>query len=147
MINRSKSTLFLIEQIIAIAVFAICAVACIRIISTAYFNSRDSRDIGFAIIAAESVAEGFKSVSGDFGQVADIFKGTKTDINGEAAVFVYYDTNWQLSTDRDASFILSLSENKTTDFSSYRLVEGVVSVERISGDELISFNIASITEG
>jgi len=147
MINRSKSTLFLIEQLLAIAVFAVCAVACVRIITTAFLYSKDSRDVGFAIIAAENVAEGFKAVSGNFELIADMFGSEKTQSNGEPAVTIYYDTNWQITNASNASFILCLNSSKVTEFSSHQLIEGNLSVERISGDELISFNIASIMEG
>ncbi|MCL2627780.1 MAG: hypothetical protein FWD44_03670 [Oscillospiraceae bacterium] len=146
-INRSKSSLFLIEQLIAIAVFAICAVACIRIISTAYFYSRDSRDIGFAIIAAENAAENFKAVSGDFEIVADILGGSKTQADGNLVITVYYDNDWQITDDTNASFVLYLNSGSVKELSSFRLIEGNVSVERTSGDELISFGIAITTKG
>ena len=130
MVNRSKSSLFLIEQLIAVAVFAICAVACIKIISTAYFYSRDSRDTGFAIIAAENAAESFKAASGDL-DLLDLL--------------VYYDKNWTLTDEQNAAYMLSIHSDSVRGYSTYNLVEGKVSVKRISGDELISLNVAAIS--
>jgi len=46
MVRRSRSTLFLMEQLIVIAVFAICAAACVKILTTSYFMAKQTRDTG-----------------------------------------------------------------------------------------------------
>lgn len=146
MAGRSKSTLFLIEQLIVIAVFAICAVACIRIISTAYLYSRDSRDIGFAVIAAENAAETFKATSGDFYFVADLIGGAV--VNGDSEVIVYFDSDWEASIGENAAHILKLTETDSEFFGGHTLISANVSVFRYFGDnigdELISFDVATI---
>jgi len=129
-INRSKSTLFLIEQLIVVAVFAICAVACIRIISTAYLHSRDSRDVGFAIIAAENMAESFKASPDNFDR---------------AQTNIYYDKNWQIVTHADSSYVAFFDISNITEYTTHKLIEGNINVKRITGDELISFNVAAIS--
>jgi len=151
-LNRSKSTLFLIEQLIVVAVFAICAVACIRIISTAYLYSRDSRDVGFAIIAAENVTESFKAVSGELEHVAYIIGGSVAEIDGMSTVTIYYDKNWQVTDAANALYVLHLNETGITNYFSHdrvthTLIEGNISARRITGDELISFNVAAISTG
>ena len=70
--TRSKSTLFLIEQLIVIAVFAISAAACITILTSAYFTSVESRDIKNAILVAENVAETFKATNGSPESIAGL---------------------------------------------------------------------------
>jgi len=130
MINRSKSTLFLIEQLIVVAVFAICAVACIRIISTAYLYSRDSRDVGFAIIAAENLAERFKVSPDGFDR---------------AQINIYYDKNWQIVSPEDSTYVSSFDVSNITEYPTHRLIEGNINVKRNTGDELISFNVAAIS--
>jgi len=129
-INRSKSTLFLIEQLIVVAVFAICAVACIRIISTAYLYSRDSRDVGFAIIAAENLAESFKATPDNFDR---------------AQISIYYDKDWQIVTHANSSYVALFDINNITEYPTHRLIEGNINVKRVTGDELISFNVAAIS--
>ena len=128
-INRSKSTLFLIEQLIVVAVFAICAVACVRIISTAYLYSKDSRDVGFAIIAAENLAESFKASPDNFDR---------------AQISIYYDKDWQPVTHADSSYVAFFDISNITEYPTHRLIEGNINVKRITGDELISFNVAAI---
>ena len=129
-INRSKSTLFLIEQLIVVAVFAICAVACIRIISTAYLHSRDSRDVGFAIIAAENLAENFKAAPDNFDR---------------AQISIYYDKNWQIVTHSDSSYVAFFDIINITEYPTHRLIEANINVKRNTGDELVSFNVAAIS--
>ena len=157
MTNRSKSTLFLIEQLIVIAVFAICAVACISILTAAYFNAKNSQATSNAIITAESAAEVFKVTGDDFSAIADILGGTTTVAGfgtaGVAVVAVYYDTEWQLSNFIHASYVLYLvidaaeSAESIQNSQDYTIITGRVVVENISGDELITLKVAARING
>jgi len=142
--NRSKSTLFLIEQLIVIAVFAICAAACITILTNAYSNARDSRDISNALLAAESASESFKAVSGDFGSIARILGGSVLTAGGADTVIVYYDRSWQVSTESDAHYMLRLVRGGSQPPPS-RLLTGELTVERIDGAQLVTFPLAVIS--
>jgi len=139
--QRSKSTLFLIEQLIVIAVFAVCAAACISILANAFFLSRDSRDISNALFAAESVAETVKATSGDFNLAAEIggWPTGYTD-RSDGATLVFFDSSWQVSGMTDAEFVLRKSD---LDAQNPRLLSFEISVSRIiSGDELVTFPLA-----
>ena len=140
--TRSRSTLFLIEQLIVIAVFAMCAAACARILTAAYFNAIDSRDINNAILYAENGAESFKTTSGDLGTVAEIMGGFFTSSNTGGNVTVFFDNRWQVSSEVDARYILLL-ESRNADAALPNLVTGDLSVERSNGDKLISFPVAA----
>ncbi|MCL2201817.1 MAG: hypothetical protein FWB75_07605 [Oscillospiraceae bacterium] len=146
--QRSKSTLFLIEQLIVIAVFAICATACISILTNAYFQARDSRDISNALLAAESVAESFKAVSGDFDTAAEISGGQAELLDGGyRAITVFFDSNWQVSSETAAEYILRLTGNHSAPPPAVPtptplLTTTTLTVNRISGDELVSFPVA-----
>jgi len=142
---RSKSTLFLIEQLIVIAVFAICATACIRIVTNAYFFAIDSRDVSNALIVAESGADTFKAVAGDFQKAAELLGGVSESIGSGMIIAVFYDDKWQLSQEEDAHYILQLIYDwSPQDFLPLYEVE--LSVAKISGDELIAFPVAVIPE-
>jgi len=145
--NRSKSTLFLIEQLIVVAVFAICAVACVRILTTAYFNSRDTRDISHAMIVAETVAESFKAVSGDFNRTASIIGGSVSNLDGYDAVIVYFDSGWHLIDSRNggqAYYVLHLISNGN-ESENPRIHAGQVTVSRVhyDADILIDFEVVA----
>ena len=138
---RSKSTLFLIEQLIVIAVFAICAAACISILAHSYFLARDSRDVSNALLVGETVAESFKAVSGDFQLAAELSGGSVGDVDGSQSIVVFYDDSWQVSNESAAEYVLRLTQDDGAARSS-RLLAGELTVSRISGDELVAFPVA-----
>ena len=146
MTQHSKSTLFLIEQLIVIAVFAVCAVACISILTAAYFNANDSQATNHAMQKAESCAEVFKVTGDDFGAIANIMGGTTTSaglgISGVAVVAVYYNSSWQISNESNANFVLRLIIESALNIHDHSLIQGKVIVERISGEELVSLTVA-----
>ncbi|MCL2366007.1 MAG: hypothetical protein FWC75_03045 [Oscillospiraceae bacterium] len=138
--SRSKSTLFLIEQLIVIAVFAICAAACISILANAYFLARDSRDISNALLAAESVAETVRATSGDFDLAAQIGGWPESFTErGTQARLVFFDSNWQMSDFSDAEYILRLIDSSSL---NPHLLSFEISVSRTTGDELVTFPLA-----
>ena len=144
--TRSKSTLFLIEQLIVIAVFAICAVACISILTSAFFFATDSGDTSRALIEAQSSAEVFKATGGDFWAVADMMGGTvNIGDSSEILVSVFYDRHWQVvSYEQTGGFVLHIAgEALAPGESALSPVLGEVSVSRVVGDSLISFPVAA----
>jgi len=143
---RSKSTLFLIEQLIVVAVFAICAAACVRIFTAAYFTASESRDINNAIHIAESGAESFKATGGDIGKVADILGGTAHGEGDAAVAVVYYDSSWQVAAYAGAQYCLTLSVLEQQPATPL-LISGELSVETLGGELLIAFPLASVTCG
>jgi len=147
MTNRSKSTLFLIEQLIVIAVFAICAVACISILTASYFYANDGSAVSNAIIKAESGAEVFKVTGSDFTAAADILGGSITSetsaAGGVSVLSVYYDSSWQICSESNASYVLHLVIESVQGTADFEVITGRVTVGRISGEELISLKAAA----
>jgi len=161
MTHRSKSTLFLIEQLIVIAVFAICAAACISILTAAYFYTVDSKATDNALIKAQSAAEIFKATGGDFGAMTSILGGAKAQEADEAeeadmpltivvsSMVVFYDSDWRSCGFDDAVYLLSLTVDSPEQFGSeLSLATGLITVSKVSGGELISFPLAArVKEG
>jgi len=145
--TRSKSTLFLIEQLIVVAVFAICAVACISILTSAFFFAHDSSDTSRALIEAQNSAEIFKATGGDFEAVADLMGGAvNVDGYNRPVLRVFYDRHWQtVAYEQIGGFVLNI-EGETPlapgDFQR-RAVMGELSVSRVAGDSLIAFPVAA----
>jgi len=142
---RSKSTLFLIEQLIVIAVFAICATACIRIVTNAYFYAIDSRDVSNALIIAESAADTIKAVAGDYNRAAELLGGFAESVDGAVSLYVYFDEGWQAGQEKDAHYVLRLNYDWSPD-NLLPLYVFELSVEKVSGEELVSFPVAVIPE-
>jgi len=147
MTNRSKSTLFLIEQLIVIAVFAVCAVACISILTASFFYANDSNAVNNAIVKAESSAEVFKVTGTDFTAAANILGGKTTSkslgADGVSVIAVYYDNYWQVGNEENASYVLNIIIESAQGAQDFDVITGRVTVGRITGEELISLNIST----
>ena len=138
--NRSKSTLFLMEQLIAILVFAFCAAACVKTFVTSYMMVVESNDRNNALIVAESYAEGYKAVHGSLSEASAVLGGTVS--SDEHTLVVYYDKKWQACEAKDAFYILNLINRQQAEIEP-TLVLGDISIVKSSGDEIISFTTAA----
>ena len=135
--NRSRSTLFLIEQLIVITVFAVCATVCVSIFVDSYLMANYTRDINHALAAAKGGAECFKAY-GDPRKTAAVLGGD--DGSGDATDgVVYYDAGWRVCGAAEAAYALRLrpGSDEVLPLSLCQL-----SVEKISGEEIIGFTVA-----
>jgi type II secretory pathway pseudopilin PulG len=148
MTQRSKSTLFLIEQLIVIAVFAICAAACISILTASFFYATDAQAAGNAILKAETAAELYKATGGDVHMIAG-FLGGVVESGGDAHpgtiyAAIYYNQAWQISNEATASFVLRIKSAGTSyALHGIRLESGGITVEKITGEKFVDFPIAA----
>ena len=140
--RRSKSTLFLMEQLIVVAVFAICAAACVTILTESFFIANETRDHGNAILIAESGAECFKNTAGNIGKVADLMGGAQGSVDGNTAAIVYYDESWLVCGETDAAYRMQLVRNDSGS-GGQALISGVLSVEKMDGEEIIAFPVSA----
>ena len=137
--RRSKSTLFLMEQLIVVATFAICAAACVKILASSYFIASETRDINNAIRAAQTGAECYKAVSGDIGEMARILDGYTFSVDGADSVVMYYDNNWEACGEANAQYVFRLVSGAPGPAS---LQTGELSVAKLIGEEIIAFSVA-----
>ena len=89
--NRSKSTLFLMELIIVIFFFSICAAICVNVFGSAQQMARDSHHLSNAVMPARSPPGCYKSADGDTGAAVELLDGAMSEDHG----IVYYDKEWQ----------------------------------------------------
>ena len=143
---RSRSTLFLIEQLIVIAIFALCAAACAKILTAAYFSAADSRDLSNALHIAESGAESFKATGGDTGKVAEILGGVSGSVDGADAAIVYYNDRWLACGEDSACYRLRLIKG-APDTGGGRPVYGELSIEKLTGEPIIALTVAAGDRG
>ena len=140
--SRSRSTLFLMEQLIVVATFAVCAAACIKILTASYFMATETRDTSNAIRAAESSAECYKAVSGDIEMTARIMGGVAVNIDGSAAAVIYFDKDWRVSGEQDAAYLLRITDDGPA-AGPAALSSGSLSVEKLNGGEILAFPVAA----
>ena len=133
--SKSRSTLFLIEQLVAVAVFAVCAAVCVSIFIHAYLMANEARDIGNGLKVAKNASEAFKAFA-DVHETAGFIRGYD-----DGTYVVYFDRDWRVSHRSDAAYVLRLSPDY--DQSSQGISVGNLSVERISGEVVVAFAIAA----
>lgn len=108
-----KLGLFLIEQILAILVFAVAAAICVQLFANAYLQSRANGELNYALLTAQNGAEAFKAAHGDWQATADILDDRVETIDGKATICLTYDSNWQTVDDANAAYIMELSAANT----------------------------------
>lgn len=94
----SKSVLFLMELVVVLLFFAICAAICISVFGSAQQMARDSRDLSNGTMAARSAASCYKSAEGNLEQTMVLLNG-----QWDERAVVYYDKQWQQVADWDAA--------------------------------------------
>ncbi|MGL5437149.1 MAG: hypothetical protein ACRDBO_17535 [Lachnospiraceae bacterium] len=99
--NSSGSGVFLMEMIMVVFFFIICASVCILVFVKANHMSRLAKDTNQSVIAAESIAEVWKQ-EGEAGLIewmnAVGLEAAREDTNGVA---IYWDTGWKLAKQPD----------------------------------------------
>lgn len=96
MSRHSRSTLFLMEQLVVILIFAICAAACVKIFVESYLMERRALDVSNALLSAQSAAECFKASAGDAEKAAALLGGNSARDAKNNAVSVFYDGAWDV---------------------------------------------------
>ena len=132
--GRSRSTLFLMEQLIVIAVFAICASVCVKILSVSFLMVVESVDTRNALLVAESAAEGYKAFSGDMLRTAEALGVPGSYAGGSMTVF--YDENWHPVPEAEGVFMLRFWRNGP-------VLSELEVVNLTTGDVLINFSVAA----
>jgi len=112
--TSAKSGLFLIEMIIAIAVFAVAAAICTRLFVSAHVVSSEAREANMAVLTAQSVAEVFKATDGSAQETAEFF-GTGIS-NGEDRFFIALDSSWEVisQADTQVSYIVLVTVDESS---------------------------------
>ena len=159
MAGRSKSTLFLMEQLVVIAVFAICAAVCVYILAVSYLMTVDAVDTRNALLVAESAAEMYKAFDGDVARIAELkLDDHYPPIVGNSFV-IHYCADWLPTVNGIADmmptgnalveFVLQINRNpvesgvQTANITVNRVVSGgnTPTSARIIGDELINLTV------
>ncbi len=124
--GRSKTTLFLIELIVAVGVFSLCAAVCLSLFASAKRMTTESTALNGAALSAQSAAECFKAESGDLARCAAVL-GAEMDENG-AALRIYYDEQWRITGAAEAAYVLTLSARPSAGAAASPVRTAAVSV-------------------
>ena len=153
------------EQLVVIVVFAVCAAACVKILTHSYLVSKEAKDLSNALLAAENGAECYKAAGGDMSLTAYLLGGTAADIEGKPTALIYYNSANRVCAQVDSVYILRItadssdvgtasagssavgsSDADTSGGSSSGAdylpnTSAMLEVEKTSGGELLSFTV------
>lgn len=101
--KHSRSSLFLMEMIIAILFFSLASAVCIQLFAKSHTLSRQTVNQNQAVIQAQNLAESYLALEGDFEQMAALFDTADAD-NETATLQLYFDTNWNPVSVSDALY-------------------------------------------
>ena len=130
----SKTGLFLMELLLVILFFSIASAVCLRGFAAAWQKSRDSADLGGAVLAAQSAAEYWKAAGGDPVQTAALMKGT---LSGNR-IGQCYDADWVPVDSEQAVFCLQLNWDGAS---------AEIQVARLGGAVLYTLQVQSLGGG
>lgn len=104
--NRtSKSSLFLMELIIAILFFAIASGMCMQIFVKAHLITKQTNREQNAVVASDSVIAVLKNSSGDLNQVASLFEG---EIENEQ-VTIWLNESFQITSSNQSMYYIAVT--------------------------------------
>ncbi len=130
--RRSKTSLFLIEMIIAVLFFSICAAICVQIFAKAYTTSRDTQTLNSAVTLCTSAAELFYGYNGDLSKIQNTVDPKRMSTYKNGVLTFYYDQDFNLCHVGDALYYLNMYDKKTDD-----LMISYISLNRCSDNETL----------
>ena len=139
--DRSRPTLFLMETLIVITIFAVCASVCVKIFIGSYLMAKDTRDLKHALVVAKNGAECFKAY-GDLEKTAAFLGGHGYILDGSPTVVVYYNSEWLVCGEAEADYALRL-KSRAADKGTVLPLLCELFVEKITGEEIIGFAVAA----
>lgn len=92
--KHSKSSLFLMEIIIAILFFSLASTVCIQLFVKAHLLSVQTIEQNHAVVSAQNLAELFLAAEGDFTQIADLYPACEADASN-GTIMVFFDSEWK----------------------------------------------------
>lgn len=104
--EKSRSSLFLIELILAILFFSLGSAICIQAFSKAALISRSAADLSFASSQVSSAASVIRYAENPLADAQDFFPGAETE---GSYIYVYYDADRQLCSKGDAVYTMTVS--------------------------------------
>lgn len=94
---NSKTSLFLMELIIAIMFFAIAGAVCVRLFSGAYIITESDKNLNKAVRCAQNLAETFYGCNGRLPMMKNMFPSSmvaQEESDNEGVLVMFFDENW-----------------------------------------------------
>ena len=128
--TKSKSSLFLMEFIIILMLFAVCAAICMQLFAATDMLSRRTTELNKSVAVAQSFVEVMRSEDGEINSMLKYYP--EAIIMGESNLEIFYDSEFVSCGYSDADYIceVALSQDEA-------IVDIEVRVSRIEDSECI----------
>ena len=90
---KSKTSLFLMELIITILLFAACGAVCVKMFVASHVMSRETVELNEAVSIAQGFAEVMRGTDGEIGSILEHYPNAV--YGGEGFFEVYYDEEFE----------------------------------------------------
>lgn len=129
--KHSRSSLFLMEMIIAILFFSLASAVCIQLFAKSHLLSTQTVNRNHAVIWAENLAESYLSSEGDLDAMQELF--SSSDQPEENMLRLRFNSSWDLcTTDSAACFLADLTN---TPAENTGIMKAEITVYEISSPE------------
>ena len=136
--NSSKSSLFLIELIIAILFFSIGSAVCVRAFVKAHSLSTDAKDLSFASAQVSSMASVLKYTDRSYASIREHFPdAAKSDDD----FLVFYDEEGTSCPEKDAVFTLHAETSEESG-----MIHAQIYMERAGADPLYELELRFVPQ-
>lgn len=98
--SNSKTSLFLMELIIAIAFFALASAVCVRLFVSAHLLAEKNTNLNNSVLWCQNLAESFYGCKGNIKDIALLYPqgiATFSDNEDEGSLVLSFDENWELT--------------------------------------------------
>lgn len=99
--KHSRSSLFLMEMIIAILFFSLASAVCIQLFARSHLLSCQTVNRNHAVIQAQNLAESYLSLEGDINAMQGLF--SPSEQTAENTLSLAFDSSWNLCSSNDAA--------------------------------------------
>ncbi|MCM1024796.1 MAG: hypothetical protein NC432_00015 [Roseburia sp.] len=108
--KHSRSSLFLMELIIAILFFSLASAVCIQLFARSHLLSRETVNQNNAITQAQNLAESWYAAGGSLDAMLLMLDGS-APTDGGNGIFTVFDSDWNAveSSDPEVSYVAELS--------------------------------------
>lgn len=109
--TKSKSALFLMELVITILFFSLCAAICMQLFVQTHLLGEKTKELNHAVSIAQGFAEVMRGTDGDIASIMALYPEAVSD--GETFFEVYYDENFEVCDYLSAKYVgdVTLSPN------------------------------------
>jgi len=108
---KSKTSLFLMELVIVIMFFSVCAALCMQMFVKAHMIGIQTKELNHAVAISQGFAEVMRGTDGSLESILEYYPTAVTD-NG-TFFEVYYDRDFNTCDYSDAAYVGDVSVNPT----------------------------------